>query len=285
MIRFLLLILTITSCSTSHYFKKIHTKLDEKIMLREGRLPIRGVSMVVHGLNTNPHQMENLTAVLQDLHQDVYFIRLSGHRNSMEEFQKVSRDIWLNQLEEAYQIAKRRASNNQVPLNYLGFSLGGLLNLDMMSAKRLPYPAFNKMILFAPAITVTWYTNLLKTLFVFHDTSLFPAPGTDDGMAYLHAPVGGYRGMFDSINALKDAQYKFINVPTLVFMHHKDEAVNFRGIQGVIEDYHLTKWKLVPIDNGKEGHRGNNHHVIVQEKQLGAQGWKNVKKRIKAFLQ
>ena len=60
---------------------------------------------------------------------------------------------------ENLEIAKRE----NVPHYFLGYSMGALINLVLMQMNQ--EIKFHKMILFAPAISLQWYTHLIKSIF------------------------------------------------------------------------------------------------------------------------
>ena len=267
----------ISSCSHSKSFKNqeqaVKTQLPEKIEYFAVPKPA-GIVLMVHGLNTKPEKMGELLKLFNQKNYGVYLVRLSGHRGDIKEFQTVSRELW---------VAKSKSRKLDKPLIYVGFSMGGMLTLDLMSSLSIPNPAYDKVIQFAPSITLNWYTHLIRSFFFMYDSFLIPNirnPYT----ANKHVPIGAYRALFYSLDSIYKNKFRYTNIPTLIFINHKDELVNLRRIRYVIEDYKLTNWQLIPVSTEKASLREQYNHIIIEEAALGPKEWARIKGKISKFL-
>ncbi|RYZ77701.1 MAG: hypothetical protein EOP05_00860, partial [Proteobacteria bacterium] len=98
------------------------------------RSEVRGVTLVVHGLNLKPSKMQELSNQLTSMKQDVVLVTLAGNGEDEKEFGEVTRERWLHDVFEAYEAATRKAKAQGVPVQFLGFSVGGLLGVDLVAS-------------------------------------------------------------------------------------------------------------------------------------------------------
>jgi len=139
---------------------------------------VKGVALVVHGLNLKPERMQCIIAELNDAGIDVLNLSLRGHGNNyrknpnlsddqarLESFQTVTYRLWMDEIYTAYLKVKHRADKKRVPVLFVGFSLGGLMGCDLLLSH---YDvSYDRMILFAPALSITIESYLLKALMPF----------------------------------------------------------------------------------------------------------------------
>ena len=86
------------------------------------------VTLVAHGLNVRPAAMQPLIDWLNSKGSDVYLVKLSGHhQEGGVSIQEVTAAIWWEEMVYGYNIAKRTASLQGLPVYFLGYSLGALL--------------------------------------------------------------------------------------------------------------------------------------------------------------
>ena len=129
----------------------------------QGREKTKGVALVIHGLNLRPDKMQTIISVLAESGMDVLRLSLRGHGENythradmdeeqarLEAFKAVSFPLWLNEAYLAYTQVREKAAQKKVPLFFVGFSLGGLIGLDLFASQ--PEVYYDRMILFAPAI-------------------------------------------------------------------------------------------------------------------------------------
>jgi alpha-beta hydrolase superfamily lysophospholipase len=140
---------------------------------------LKGVALVIHGLNLRPDRMQPIIAKLTESGIDVLGLSLRGHgenythRNGigedqarLEAFKNVSYQLWMNEAYLAYLHLKARGEEKGVPLFLTAFSLGGLIGLDLFASH--PDVRFDKVVLFAPAI------RLHTTIYLERVLSPFP---------------------------------------------------------------------------------------------------------------
>ncbi|MEI7672855.1 MAG: alpha/beta hydrolase, partial [Deltaproteobacteria bacterium] len=109
---------------------------------------LRGVALVVHGLNLKPERMKPLISLLNQAGIDALNVSLHGHGDNyfhgdgremqearLESFRTVTSRLWSAEVHSAYQKAKRRAQQKDVPVFLVGYSLGGLLGCELQVSK------------------------------------------------------------------------------------------------------------------------------------------------------
>lgn len=239
---------------------------------------------MLHGLNVNPDRMESLTRLCESMGQDVFVLRLTGHRGDTKAFKSVTRNIWHSDIREAYDRAKSRADALGVPFYFVGYSLGGLLTLDFLANSKRIDNGFDRMVLFAPALSLNWYAHAIKSAFVLSDGVFIPTFAPQDYSANKKIPVAAFRSLFDSFDHLHRADFKQLNIPTLLFVSHKDELVSARGIRRLVEDKKLTKWEIIPVDTTQSTRREKYNHIIIEEAAVGKNEWAKIKGGVQRFL-
>ena len=106
----------------------------------------KGVALVIHGLNLKPDKMDSIITLLTQFDIDVLKMSLSGHgknytpkihtgtgRARMETFKRVSFRLWREETYKAYDIAEKMSREKSVPLFLVGYSLGGLMGVDLFA--------------------------------------------------------------------------------------------------------------------------------------------------------
>ena len=108
---------------------------------------LKGVALVIHGLNLRPDRMQPIISELTGSGIDVLGLSLRGHGDNyahikdiaenqarLETFKNVSHQLWLNEAYLAYSQLKARGAAKDVPLFLTAFSLGGLIGLDLIAS-------------------------------------------------------------------------------------------------------------------------------------------------------
>lgn len=280
----LLLLFSLSACNTTRRTAFHGPRVTQKISHHHTENP-SAVTLILHGLNVNPDRMESLIRLAEKMDQDVFVLRLTGHRGDPEAFKQVTRLVWLQDIEEAYHRAKKHASKLNVPFYFIGYSLGGLLMQDFLSNIEKNGAGFDKQVLFAPALSLNWYAHAIKSAFIFHDGIYIPSLAPRDYSANKKIPVAAYKSLFASFNALHERGFDKLNVPTLIFVNRKDELVSARGMQKLVEDQKLTEWQIIPVDTQHSTRRERYNHIIIEEAAVGKKEWKKITTHIQNFLQ
>jgi hypothetical protein len=151
--------------------------------------------------------------------------------------------------------------------------MGGLLGVDLLVSNM--GVIFDKMVLFAPALKMHKRNGLLKILSPF-PRLVIPSLGhmsyrTNDG-----TPMGAYNALFEMHAHVEKGLGPIINIPTIVFIDKKDELISFTGLQKIIRDQNLDRWRIIPIKKDKTGAQVKMHHLIIDEASVGKNMWQEI---------
>lgn len=235
--------------------------------------PSKAITVVVHGLNNKPSIMKSIGKLLSEHGSDVILVKLTGHRNDPQNFAAITRQIWLSELLKSHNYAKSLIEKSKKkPLYFIGYSLGALINLDLMSS----YPKlvqYDKMILFAPANATKWSTNLLKLSFFLDDRLKIPSFAPKDYRANDGTPIKAYRVLFEMKESIRNLNYRQLNIPTIIIIDPKDETISLKELKKLKDNYDLDNWKIHILDSQFVGKKYKYHHLIVDEISMGTKNW------------
>ncbi len=242
----------------------------------------RGTVLLAHGLNQRPESWQELIDKLTEWGLDVFRLGLTGHRGlPFADMHQASAEIWLEEFEAAQAMAAER--HPDLPLNLIGYSLGGLLAVTTQI--RQNRALFDRQVLLAPALVVRTYTLLVLPM-----TWLFSSLPSRSPRAYLANRQGttasAYRALFRLKAELDKANGSpLLNIPTRVIMRDKDELVSYRGIARFIASHDLDHWRLLTIPPRSGDLLDTSfHHLIVDSRTLGHFAWKQMMATIRDFL-
>ena len=161
-----------------------------------------------------------------------------------------------------------------VPLFFVGFSMGGLLGVDLLASN--PGVRFEKMVLFAPAVKMHQRNSLLKILSPF-PRLVIPSMAHKSYLANDGTPVAAYNALFEMYAHLENnLNPDKINIPTIVFIDKEDELISFSGLQDMIRDQNLDQWKIHPVKKDKTASKIKMHHLIIDEASVGKKMWQEI---------
>ncbi len=246
----------------------------------------RGVALVIHGLNLRPSKMESIINNLTDTGIDTLNLSLRGHgenydhhahkdpaRARLETFKSVSYELWKSEIFTAYAAARSRSVEKDVPLFFIGFSMGGLMGTDLLASG--PDIQFDKMVLFAPAIKMHARNNIIRVLSPFPRLTI-PSYTLASYQSNSGTPMAGYNALFESHKNFSDHAGPSVNVPTLVFIDQKDEMVSYNRLKQMVQDENLDQWQLYIVDKESTEEPAKVHHLIIDEPSTGEEVWRNM---------
>ena len=247
----------------------------------------KGAALVLHGLNLNPDKMRLMITLLTHSGIDVVKVSLSGHGKNycqkwhideikarMETFKTVSYKLWINETYQAYDIAEKISREKHLPLFLVGYSLGGLLGVDLFATNSNVY--FNRMVLLAPALHVNIMYNAIKFLLPFPKL-VIPSFSSPSYRANFGTPVAAYRVLFDAIEHFHQNMTSKLNIPTLVLIDPRDELVSYEGIKQMIKSKGFDQWKLHLLKKTKNDAKKKPRHLIIDESTVGKDSWDRMK--------
>ena len=245
-----------------------------------------GVALVIHGLNGRPDKMESIIAGLTACGIDCLNLSLRGHgenyvhlektdsvRARMEAFKSVSYPLWKSEAYKAYQLVKDEANLYDAPVFFVGFSMGGLLGVDLLASNS--NVRFDKMVLFAPALKMHKRNRFLKILSPFPRV-VIPSMSHRSYLANSGTPIAAYNAMFEMHDHLANHLDPKINLPTAVFIDKQDELISFSGLEEMVQKQNLDQWKIYPVKKERRATEIKMHHLIIDEASVGEQMWKEI---------
>jgi len=243
----------------------------------------RGVVVLLHGLNQNPLCWQDMIAFLNDRCLHVMCVRLSGHRGlPFEDMQEVTARKWLAEFRQAYDGAI--VLSGTLPVYCLGYSMGALI--AMIAQMRAGKPLFARQILLAPALVPKLYTRLavpiVKVVPLLPSKTLLKYTANSRGTS-----VAAYEAMFSLEYRLRTGRKQpFLDIPTKIIMHRRDELISFGGTGRFIERNSFTAWQLLTLPDGATGTRGarSYRHLIIDREALGPENWAFVAAEIGAHF-
>jgi len=253
---------------------------------RKDNTRLNGVALVIHGLNSRPDKMESIIAEMNDCGIDCLNLSLRGHGENysplnhvesadarMETFKSVSYPLWKSEAYQAYQRVERISKLYAAPIFFVGFSMGGLLGVDLLSSD--PRVKFDKMVLFAPAIKMHKRNSLLKILSPF-PRIVIPSIAHKSYLTNDGTSIAAYNALFEMYAHLENNLDSKINIPTVVFIDKQDELISFNGLQNMVRDQNLDQWKIHPVKKDKTATKIKMHHLIIDEECVGKNMWHQI---------
>ena len=250
---------------------------------------IKGVALVIHGLNLRPAKMQSIISTLTEAGIEVLGVSLRGHGDNfshragvaedqarLEAFKAVSYPLWFNEAYLAYTAVQKRAADKNVPLFFVGFSLGGLVGLDLFASQA--DVRYDRMVLFAPAIKLHAF-HYLARLFSPFPRIVIPSLAPDDYLSNKQGtPVAAYNALFEGLRQFENHANPQINVPTLIFIDPDDEFIPLGSLRAFIEKEKLDRWELYIVEKEAAADQGFFHHHIIDEDSTGKSVWHEMMK-------
>jgi alpha-beta hydrolase superfamily lysophospholipase len=256
---------------------------------------LRGVALVIHGLNLRPDRMQPIISKLTESGIDVLGLSLRGHGENythgngtaadqarLEAFKNVSYQVWMNEAYLAYLQLKERAEEKGVPMFLAAFSLGGLIGLDLFASHA--DVRFDKLVLFAPAIRLHGTIYLERVLSPF-PRLVIPSMAPENYLANEKGtPIAAYNALFDGLNQFDKNAGQKLNVPTLVFIDRQDEFIPLGKLKKLVAARKWNQWQffIVEKDNTAEDERF--YHHIIDASSTGKTVWQDMMRAVVRHL-
>lgn len=235
---------------------------------------VKAVAVIAHGLNFKPEKMDDWTQVLADHGAIAMRFSLAGHNGDILHMKEVDGQIWRTQFDQGLNQARAVAHQHQVPLVFIGYSLGGLLGVDWVLRQKMGERVFDKMFLLAPAIATPWYSQIAKKILATLTPDLIlPTPSPKQIRAQEGSSVSAYQALFSIKESVEKSDYKNVNIPTMVILDKHDELIPFDEIKNIIKTHHLSLWNLQEVDNDFAKMNFGYRHLIADKESMGPELW------------
>ena len=256
---------------------------------------LKGVSLVIHGLNLRPDRMQPIITKLNESGIDVLRLSLRGHgdnysrehgldedRARLNAFKGVSYQVWMNEAYWAYLQLKSRGEAKKVPYFLTAFSLGALIGLDMYASNA--DVRFDRLVLFAPAIRLHGIIYLQRVLSPFPGLVI---PSLADS-TYLSnkkgTPIAAYNALFDSLDSFDENADQKLNVPALVFIDKEDEFIPLEKLEKLVEEKGWDRWRFYLVDKDETADEDSFYHHIIDAHSTGQSTWQKMMKAVDEHL-
>lgn len=243
--------------------------------------PVRGVVLVVHGLNQRPSSLEPLASEFRAMGYHSYRLTLAGHEH--EGGPVFDQSVWENQLVRAYH--SLRAQTGSLPVYLFGYSLGGLLVTQVLDSHPEIQPA--GVILLAPALSLRLLPQSAYLLTILPPISLsVPNVAPPLYRRFASTPLFWYRNtinLYKETRALQQSA-RLSAIPTLIIANPRDELVSFTGLESWLKDNQLSDhWVLeairpASIDPQIPG------HVVIDSRSLENTEWQRLLRVIRKVV-
>lgn len=219
--------------------------------------------MLIHGLNNAQVMLDDIERVLKDNGHNVHRLVLTGHKSdAWNDFQNVNAQVWRKDFEKTYQ--KMNGDKHLI-----AYSLGALTAIYSQSFNQSL--SFKSQMLFAPALSIPWYTRIVTFLGSLGFSKLRSFAPKGEGV-HIHTSMNAYRALFEMIDYLKKGEHKIPETPTVVLMDKKDKLVSYRGVKKWIKNKKLD-WKMIDVKSTRFV-----GHMIIAKEFLKKESWKEVKR-------
>jgi esterase/lipase len=235
--------------------------------------PIKAVALVMHGLNQKPLRMNEFSRVMAD--NGIAAVRgvLAGHGGDSERLKTVTREQWLADTHRVFCLADTMAKKHKVSLVGIGFSLGALLITDLATTPEYASVKFDRVFYLAPAITPSWFGQLVK---VFQPLPylVIPSANRNDNRSNFLTPVSAYNALFKSADEVLRRGPEKVPFPALVYIDPQDELVSTGDLQKWVQRMPPgTPWRVELITRGDDALLKDFHHSIFESRFLGKKAW------------
>ena len=248
---------------------------------------IKGVALVIHGLNMRPARMQPIIDNLTQHGIEVLSLSLRGHGENyahrddmdseaakLESFKEVSYPVWTAEAYLAFSMVKKRAQQEHLPVFLTAFSTGGLIGLDLMASNQDVH--FDKAVLLAPAISLRAVIYLQRVLSPFPNL-VIPSLADEDYLSNTEGtPVAAYNALFDALYHFEETAGPILNIPTLVMIDRQDEFIPLGGLKDLQEEHQLDKWQFYIVQKEGELASGAFHHHIIDASTTGEGVWQDM---------
>jgi pimeloyl-ACP methyl ester carboxylesterase len=259
------------------------------------------VALVIHGLNFKPAKMAAIIDVLNCADVLVLNLSLQGHGNNfvpagagyrqdrLKAFKSVSADLWRAETAAAYRRVNALADHLGVPIIFCGYSMGGLLGMDLLLHDSQAH--FDRMLLFAPALAIRRFWRIVVGSFDLWPQLTLPnrflRPAVAPYLANRGTPVAAYKALFEMETNFYDRLFTLgprLNRPTLLMINPRDELLSPKRIARQIKSAELSQWQMHFIHPKGPQTTKTLHHLIIDPATVDPAVWHQATQKIRAFL-
>lgn len=241
-----------------------------------------GSILLLHGLNQDARSLDPLCHLLSEQGFVVYRPVLEGHVD------KTTRDfpasIWSTDVVTSVHLIHRKYP--ALPFHIVGYSLGGLLATIAASNVAPPERPIS-MVLLAPALSLRALPALAGWLNLApRSTVEVPNLAPQVYRRFATTPLFWYANTLE-LYEKRDEAINFDalkGIPTLTIINERDELISSTGIGHWISKHDLSAtWRTYEV-HPHPASRVFAEHLIVDERSLGPEAWKEMFRTMVNFL-
>jgi hypothetical protein len=224
-----------------------------------------------------PSAMTELIEVLNHAGSDALLISFSQVDH------QTSTTVWEADMLKGYALARSLADEQNVPLYFLGFSLGALVSQYLLSL-RIENIQFDKQIFLAPATAIK-IPRILKSCIPFLGDNLkIPSYTPKKYRLNEWLPAKIYKQMMYWERTILKKDGDHLNIPTLIIIDPKDELISYATIRKQIARFRLTNYQCITLESSLRARSTRYHHLIIDEATMGKNNWAVVTNKLIEFL-
>jgi alpha-beta hydrolase superfamily lysophospholipase len=280
---FWVLILFSGCCSVGHIEEQTSIP-DVPIFLSPHPDKLRGAILFVHGLNLNPAAMLPLRNELVAIGYQSYQVVLTGHKALADNRTAFEANRWREDVLAGYRELRGRYPH--LPIYILGYSLGGLLAVDVMLRHHDVNPA--GLVLIAPAISLHTGIELASVLRLFPSlATTVPNRAPASHRRFSETPLFWYQNtmsLYWELSEGDEVTSRLSQVPGLVFLNPDDELVSFSGMKSWVNNRGLQGRWMVEIANPAPKLAQSPEHLMIDEGSMGKIEWQRMLRAIEEFF-
>lgn len=219
----------------------------------------KAVILLAHGLNLLPSKMDELARFFNSKKCDVLRISL-GHNP----------ELWIENFNEEYDAAWEHSDVLQLPIYFVGYSLGGLIGVHHLLNH--PNHQFAKIALIAPAIHTHFYTKIPFFLGLIFPNKSLRSSNIEEYRDRTHTTFREYKKMFQLQKEVKKLLLpNKLNIPTLLITNPSDECVASSKLLKLSDKN--QNWKKLEFLNNYGRPLKKWHHLMIDSDSLGTEKW------------
>jgi len=205
--------------------------------------------LLLHGLTSSPAEFRTLATALHEKNFTVFVPLLPGHGTDPHDLRRTNAVEWL----EAAVIGFDELSKKCKSVSVAGFSMGGTLAMYLAATRKV-----DRLLLLAPFIRIyrppeAWISPEMKIFTAGYLKNYYCKTrigGINDlsklkeHFAYYNVPLRALRQALKNVRKVRKLM-KEIAAPTLILHSKKDETVDWKGSQEIINNISSRSKKVV----------------------------------------
>ena len=236
---------------------------------------INGIITMAHGLNQNPKMLHFLRNKFLNQGLITNLVSLEGHGDNAEaSMRDVDTGCWEKQLSHAFNVSSNiKKEKNLTQHRFFAFSTGALVGTLLIAQAD---QSIDQLIFLSPALKTRFYTKTMKYLFFLPNRFIFTSLTKKEEKAVHGTSMKAYRELFrlqKKLESIKNTER--INIPAKIFIHKKDELIDYRDIQSIIKKFNLNNWKLTTLEKNKPKGPKRFFHQITVPTHVDPNEWTN----------